>query len=124
MATGVAKAAPGVIEAVGDASEVVLLPLGVTVKVYAVPLASPLTKQDCEPVGGEATVPLTMQPALAGVEVTVYRVAVPSAVNATLIAPLPARVNVRALRAPEVTAPEVCAVDTVGVPPVGVTVKV
>jgi hypothetical protein len=65
-----------------------------------------------------------MQPALAGDEVTVYRVATPSVVNVTLTAPLPARANVRALRAPEVTAPEVCAVDTVGVPPVGVTVKV
>jgi hypothetical protein len=43
IAFGVARAAPGVIVAVGDASEVVLLPLGVTVKVYAVPLASPLT---------------------------------------------------------------------------------
>jgi hypothetical protein len=43
IAFGVARAAPGIIEAVGDASEVVLLPLGVTVKVYVVPLVSPLT---------------------------------------------------------------------------------
>jgi hypothetical protein len=35
----------------GDTKEVVLLPLGVTVKVYDVPLVSPDTVQLCDPVG-------------------------------------------------------------------------
>jgi hypothetical protein len=49
---GVARAFVGVAEA--DAAEmvdVVLLPLGVTVKVYAVRLVSPVTLQLCAPVG-------------------------------------------------------------------------
>jgi hypothetical protein len=49
---GVARAAVGVIEAdAADIDEVVLLPDGVTVKVYAVALVSPVTLQLCAPVG-------------------------------------------------------------------------
>jgi hypothetical protein len=66
---GVARAAVGVIEAdAADCEETVLLPLGVTVKVYATPLVSPVTLQLCAPVGA-TVVFATMQvvPAVNGV---------------------------------------------------------
>jgi hypothetical protein len=108
----------------GDTNEVVLLPLGVTVKVYAVPLVSPDTVQLCEPVG--ATVLLAkVQVRPPGDEVTVYVEATPSAVNVTTAAPLLAKAAVGWARkfTPGMAAFD--ARDTVDVPPpVGVTTKV
>jgi hypothetical protein len=109
----------------GDTNEVVLLPLGVTVKVYAVPLVSPDTVQFCDPVG--ATVLLAkVQVKPPGDEVTVYVEATPSAVNVTTAAPLLAKAAVGWARkfTPGMAAFD--ARDTVEVvpPPVGVTVKV
>jgi hypothetical protein len=70
-AVGVASAAPGIAAAdASDAKVVVLLPLGVTMNVYDVPLVSPVTVQFCAPVGA-VTVLTTVQVKLPGVEVTV-----------------------------------------------------
>ena len=69
-------------------------PLGVTVNSYCVPFVNPVTVQLCDPVGAVSAA--TVQPSTAVVkaepmyELTAYEVAEPSAVNVTLIAPLPA----------------------------------
>jgi hypothetical protein len=81
-----------------DTVEVVLLPLGVTVNVYDVPFVSPATVQLCAPAVGGVT-PLTLHVAVPGEAATVYRVATPSAVKLTVIAPLPARTAVGAVKA-------------------------
>ena len=70
-AVGAARAAPGITAGdAADAKVVVPLPLGVTVKVYDVPLVSPDTVQFCDPLGG-VTVLMTVQMKFPGVEDTV-----------------------------------------------------
>jgi hypothetical protein len=115
-----------VLTAVDDAEtdEPVLLPDGVTVKVYDVPLARPVTVQFWLPVGG-VVVFATVHVKLPGVEVTVYNVAVPSAVKVTFMAPEPAVVATGVARA-AVGTTALDAGETVEVspPPLGVTLKV
>jgi hypothetical protein len=124
-AVGVARAAPGI--AAGEASEakvVVLLPLGVTMNVYDVPLVRPVTVQFCAPVGA-VTVLTTVQVKLPGVDVTVYVEATPSATNATFTVPLPLDPMVGVAKAAKVVT-DVDAVDREDVVllPVGLTWKV
>ena len=70
-AVGVARAASGMAAAEAAETKVVVpLPLGVTVKVYDVPLVSPDTVQFWGPTGG-VTVLTTLQVKFPGVEVTV-----------------------------------------------------
>jgi hypothetical protein len=94
VTVGVAKAEiPAVIAAEADEIvDVVAFPLGVTVKVYDVPLARPVTVQLWAPEGGVVVFTTTHDPL--GEPVIVYRVAVPSAVKLTLIAPEPALLTV------------------------------
>jgi len=122
---GVAKAASVVTDVDGpDTVDVVPLPLGVTVKVYDVPLVSPDTVQCCEPVGtGKESLTTHVTPP--GFEVTVYVEATPSALKVTVTVPRPASTAVGVARtAVGVTASE--APDTVEYTPapLGVTVKV
>lgn len=66
---GCARAAPGIIALeAGETVEVVPRPLGVTVKVYEVPLVKPATVQFCDPVGAVAAATVQVKPP--GVEVT------------------------------------------------------
>jgi hypothetical protein len=87
-----------------DAAEAPEVPplLGVTMKVYAVALASPVTVQLCAPVGG-VEVLATTQVLAPGVPPeafdTVYVVAAPSATNETVTAPVPAFATVGVPRA-------------------------
>jgi hypothetical protein len=121
---GVARAEPAT--AAADLSETTVvsaLPLGVTVKVYDVPLVSPVTVQCCAPVGA-VVVLITVQVKLPGVEVTVYVEATPSAVKFTRTEPLGALPIVGVARA-ETVVIELDAPEAVEVPPlVGVTMKV
>jgi hypothetical protein len=70
-AVGVARAAVGTTAVdAADTVEKAPVPLGVTVKVYDVPLVSPVTVQLCVPVGtGEEMLTTHVKPP--GVEVTV-----------------------------------------------------
>ena len=95
------KAADG-----AEGSDVVPLPLGVTTKVYVTPFVSPDTVQLCAPVGAVvllATVQVLVVALLAPlrlltVEETTYVEATPSAVKATVAAPLPPQVTVGVAR--------------------------
>jgi hypothetical protein len=94
-ADGAPRIAPGATALdANDVVDVVLLPLGVTVKVYETPFVRLLTTQlyvlsaENEPVTVQLWVPPTA--------LMVYVVAVPSAVNATLTSPLPAFVAIGA----------------------------
>jgi hypothetical protein len=103
-----------------DTVEVVEPPLGVTVKVYAVPFVRPVTKQLGLPVGG-LLLPIAQVPP-AGLEVTVYSVAWPSAANVTVTAPEPKTVATGAIIAEDaVTEADTAAAGSV--PVVGVTVN-
>ena len=108
-----------------DTSEAVPLPVGVTVKVYNVPLVRPLTVQCCGPAGGVVLL-TTVQVRPSGELVTVYVEAMPSGVNETTTAPLAdqATVGVASGDVPAVSA--VDGPDTVDVVPLpeGVTVNV
>jgi hypothetical protein len=108
-----------------DTNEVVALPLGVTVKVYAVPSVKPETVQCCDPVGAVVLL-TTVQVKPPGAEVTVYVEATPSAVNVTKAAPSAAQAAVgvaRKLTPGMIAADAAETVDEVP-PPVGVTTKV
>jgi hypothetical protein len=88
----VANAALGVTEFEVADVEVFPLPLGVTVKVEAVPFVNPVMVQFCEPAATGVVVvrPATVQilPASAlATATTVYSDAVPFATNVTLTAP-------------------------------------
>jgi hypothetical protein len=107
-----------------DTVEVVAVgvpPLGVTVKVYAVPSVRPVTKQLTVPVGAGLLPTAHVPPA--GLEVTVYSVATPSAANVTVTAPEPKTVAVGAAIAEDAVTEAVTAAAG-SVPPVGVTVNV
>jgi hypothetical protein len=131
-AVGVLRAADGLTAGVDAADTVddVLLPVGVTTKVYASALTSPVMVQFCAPVGGvdvltTVQVAVVAPPLVAELIDTVYVVATPSAVNATLSAVVPAKVTVGvAMATPGMKAAD--AGDTVEVVllPLGVTVKV
>ena len=105
-----AIAAEAVIAAdAADVNEVVPLPLGVTVKVYVTPFVSPLTVQDCAPVGIVTLLMTEHVPLCTAVDCravgttvavafTVYCDATPSAVKLTLMAPLAAHATVGVAR--------------------------
>ena len=95
-----------------------------TVKVYAVPFASPVTVQLCAPVRATKVLATThVRPV--GVEVTVYVAATPSATNETLMAPVPAFATVGVARAAVgVIEDDAADTDAVVLLPLGVTVKV
>jgi hypothetical protein len=106
-----------------ETTVVVPLPLGVTVKVYDVPLVSPVTVQCCAPVGA-VVVLITVQVKLPGVEVTTYVEATPSAVKFTTTEPLAAVPIVGVARA-ETVVTAADASEAPEVPPLlGVTLKV
>ena len=109
---------------------VVLFPLGVTMKVYDVPLVSPVTVQFWDGEAGIALVPpaptvqvwpLAVVPLYA---VTTYVNATPSGTKVTLIAPLPLFTTVGVPMGDKVViGADVDAVEP-SVPPLGVTENV
>ena len=113
-----------VIDAEVAAAAEVELPVGVTVKVYVVPLLSPVTVQLCAPVGA-VEVLATEHPLLDGDDVTVNVDEVPSAVKLTVTDPAPALATVGVASAFEgVTEVEAAAVTVEVIPlPLGVTLN-
>jgi len=115
-AVGVAKAPEVEIGAeAADTVDVVLLPLGVTVKVYDVVRASPVTLQLSDPVGGESvseTTHFCEPPPDAN---TVYVEATPSAMKVTRMEVASGSEPTGALRAEDATiAADVSAPETAG----------
>jgi hypothetical protein len=129
-AAGAVEALTRIASEACDTSEVVLLPAGVTVKVYESPLVKPVTVQVCAPVGGVvlfATTQLALTALVAvDAEVTVYVEATPSAWNETATAPLAANATVGVAKGVVPTEIDADASDTpeVVLLPLGVTVKV
>ena len=121
---GVPSADNVVIDAEVAAAAEVELPVGVTVKVYVVPLLSPVTVQLCAPVGA-VEVLATEHPLLDGDDVTVNVDEVPSAVKLTVTDPAPALATVGVASAFEgVTEVEAAAVTVEVIPlPLGVTLN-
>jgi hypothetical protein len=130
-AVGTVVAATMIEAEAAETNEVVPLPEGVTVKVYASPLVKPVTLQDCGTVAdGGVLLLMTVHVPLAALldvdaEATVYVEATPSAVKLTATAPVPANATVGVAKGvvPGEIDAEVATVETVPVP-LGVTVNV